>query len=734
MELHPGKVAAVYRGVEQPDPEQTGMRMCQDPELSNAALRAGQSLNTACGVCEKSGQCGYLRQQGYEADLWVLPNQLLFNPRPSWLPDPERIIVDEDFIQAGLAGCDNGYSIRLAISTFDSVPPAFTKGCRGTDEDRIDLGIYRQKILKALAKGEGPLTRKALENVGLSAEDCRQARAIEWQYRMKVKFEGSEKRSEILSAFGDACTFTPGLPKAWELAAKLLDSDNELSPNITIVRGEKMPRGEGTADYLHFKYRKEVSKSYNNKLTILLDATGLAELVRSYYPDVVMVADVAADTPYRYVRQITDRSCAKSMFVFLSDANTADNNVGRLARYLEVEAAKYRGHGEGDIDVLMVCQNDVEQALTSKIDLPRVDIAHFNDIAGSNKWSGVAKLVIVGRTLPPPETVEQLATVLGGRSVASISGAANNWWTFPVPIHKSDGGTEYVMAPRHPDPLVEAVRRSICEGQLLQTEGRGRAVNRTADNSLDVDILTNIPLPILVDETTTWDEILPSPVDVMAARGIVGLDWPTVAAVLPDIFPSSQAAKMWFGRNKAEKDRLMIGEKVTNSYKDVLIGICYPFAEYHLCHYRVAGNRKKRSALVDFHVHPEPGLSLSQLYDHEVEVISAKAINPTPVAYLDPPFEEAVPALPPAVPQVPQLIVENKRLVSPIPEPVTINTSLSGDFLPIDAGYHTILDWVTGGGIPEEDDHSEAIDIWLANGHFRSSANPVAAISHVQCE
>jgi putative DNA primase/helicase len=108
MAFHPDKVAAVYRGVDQPDPEVPDEQMCHDSELSRAAMKAGQSLATACGVCDKSGECGYIRQQNIEADLWVLPHQLLFISRPAWLPEPTTVIVDEDFVQAGLAGCSNG--------------------------------------------------------------------------------------------------------------------------------------------------------------------------------------------------------------------------------------------------------------------------------------------------------------------------------------------------------------------------------------------------------------------------------------------------------------------------------------------------------------------------------------------------------------------------------------------------------------------------------------------------
>ena len=51
----------------------------------------------------------------------------------------------------------------------------------------------------------------------------------------------------------------------------------------------------------------------------------------------------------------------------------------------------------------------------------------------------------------------------------------------------------------HADPIAEAVRWSICEGELIQAMGRGRGVNRTADTPLEIDLLTDVVLPVTVD-------------------------------------------------------------------------------------------------------------------------------------------------------------------------------------------------------------------------------------------
>jgi putative DNA primase/helicase len=110
-------------------------------------------------------------------------------------------------------------------------------------------------------------------------------------------------------------------------------------------------------------------------------------------------------------------------------------------------------------------------------------------------------------------------------------------------IRKRDGTGRRVEGIQHPDGRVEAVRWSICEAELVQAIGRGRGVNRSAENPLQIDIVTNVCLPIEVDETTTWGAIQPSPWEVMGARAAIPLGHADQAACYPDLFGSAKAAE-----------------------------------------------------------------------------------------------------------------------------------------------------------------------------------------------
>jgi putative DNA primase/helicase len=213
--------------------------------------------------------------------------------------------------------------------------------------------------------------------------------------------------------------------------------------------------------------------------------------------------------------------------------------------------------------LLVVAQKTVIEALTPHLPkhIKAIETAHFNALSGMDGWADVRCIVIIGRTQPAPSAIEAMTEVLTGRPPEIIEG--HGWYeksTAALNMHgtgegpcvfsqKGDGGAIIGGTDRHPDPIAEALRWSICEAELIQSMGRGRGVNRTAETPLQVDLLTNVPLPFAIEEAGPFRDFEPSPFDLMAARGLVVPDtgahgvWPMVAAALPDRFPSSDAAR-----------------------------------------------------------------------------------------------------------------------------------------------------------------------------------------------
>lgn len=134
----------------------------------------------------------------------------------------------------------------------------------------------------------------------------------------------------------------------------------------------------------------------------------------------------------------------------------------------------------------------------------------------------------------------------------------------------------------------------------MQAIGRGRGVNRTAADPLDIDIIANVVLPLTVDAAEPWSP--PGEEIEMQIEGIV-LDSPAdMAATWPEIWPSDGAARNWVYRHSgAAADK---GHTVTEPYKDhSYIGFC----DGVRFRYQRPGPRQKwRTGAYDPAVVPDP--------------------------------------------------------------------------------------------------------------------------------
>ena len=184
----------------------------------------------------------------------------------------------------------------------------------------------------------------------------------------------------------------------------------------------------------------------------------------------------------------------------------------------------------------------------------RVEAVHFNALSGLDRWGGIGGMVVLGRTLPAPRTVELIAMALTGRVPAPNPEDAG-WW-YPMTerrLRLADDRTVPLAMEEHADPIAEAVRWSICEGELIQAMGRGRGVNRTAATPLEIDLLTDVVLPVAVDALVPWSDLRPTRRDLMALTGIVLENAADMAACFPELWPTREAAKK-DGQRKGTND------------------------------------------------------------------------------------------------------------------------------------------------------------------------------------
>jgi putative DNA primase/helicase len=150
---------------------------------------------------------------------------------------------------------------------------------------------------------------------------------------------------------------------------------------------------------------------------------------------------------------------------------------------------------------LVVANKAVTDRLAGAHEVPAfVELAHFNALRGLDTYGDVRGLVVLGRPMPAPSDVEMIRGALTG-------------WATPVSLGKvyypgrattlsaRDGSALTVDAEAHPDALTEAVRAAVCEAEIVQAIGRGRAVNRSEENPLAVYVLGNVPLTGMMPDT-----------------------------------------------------------------------------------------------------------------------------------------------------------------------------------------------------------------------------------------
>ncbi len=402
------------------------------------------------------------------------------------------------------------------------------------------------------------MPREAFVSAGLNAAAAANAARQEWmRYTdpgMTPGMTQGERKAARRAAEGNRTI--KRLVMFWNaLAALLRDNGPDTSGWIALEQGYT---DDGLVRALRLMGRANIADRWQVP-TLMLDANFDIDLVRPFCPNVVQTADIPVDAPHQRVVQVTDVSFSKRRLLANEDDDEPDDADAppRQERQPLAETEKKRrnknlrdlhafiaaiGRRYAPGRVLVVVQKQVEEALLKLSTLPpNIELAHHNAVAGIDRWRDVPALVVVGRTAPSPANTERLAEALTGRAVTPITG----WYPRACVVrHMADGTAQEAKADRHPDPLAEAIRRQICEGELLQIIARPRGINRTADNPVDVFILTDVPLPVPVNRALTVDDLNPTPTDLMLAAGGIAFDYPAdAAAAYPPLWATRAAAE-----------------------------------------------------------------------------------------------------------------------------------------------------------------------------------------------
>jgi putative DNA primase/helicase len=547
-----GLSAKVYRGRDAPDPNIPGNmarpkpeqeRMCLEREKVALAQACRQSIDKACCTskheqCASYDKCGYQRQlRGDQPNAWLAAHNMLFHPQKHF-GDIAGVVIDETFYKHGIYGVE----LRRKEEEHDR----FTLDDMAGEHENITAldchSYWRDDLIQILREHPlGGLERARFIDK-IQPEDCSCSIKEEWKIFDKIKFSPQMTSDELAKIKEQLPVILRArwMAGVWRTLRDLLQQEEVAVSGRLVLEKNKA----GKIGLRHRGVREIVEA--RKVPTAILDATlPDVSVLRTWYPQVDVVANIEVEMPHVHIRQVIAAPVSqRKLWGTEKKPAVGEHNLKAIRRYvlqrwLESERQT----------MLVVCQQDAEKWL-KQAGLPDgIAVEHFNNISGLDRYKDVYSLILVGRTIPSPVQVEAYAGALTG--IEPIKTAATGNWYNRVSrgIRLANGSGIGVECDEHPDPVAEAIRLQICEAELVQALGRARGVNRKPDTPLTVDILADVVLPIPVNEVVLWTE--PSAAVEMAVEGIVLAAPKDMAKAWPGIWETARAAKCVLEKIKA---------------------------------------------------------------------------------------------------------------------------------------------------------------------------------------
>lgn len=607
-------IAAVWRGIDRDDPDAPGFKMCRRSETVKEVVKSLGSIAHVCGSAQRGycpyhpavgGTCGYRPQVDQKPKIWVVTHATLTTPPQACMENADALIIDEAL------GIGNYREDDLAISDFLAARKR---------PSRLDAILERAKrALGQIAPGSY-ISRAPFEDEGFTSETCKVALTCEAYgfERVAKTFEPGNDDAAIIikvEAAGAANRVVLTRQAFWRILGKLLEGTAVSSARL------KLLPGDGDAVRVASPWRPHTK--WLDRPVLHIDATLDPTIVAAWLPRFELLADIRVERgegvtvhqviePVSYGRIIPGAGTDKS-----SEKRTSQqNNLQKIMRRIEVSAAEDRRSGgtagcvaPKDLEAMM------EEIWKSWGTRPaNLLTGHFGDLRGRNNLETCRRLIVMSRPEPNASEIERLAGIEFGHHPASELGTGY-YPTRAVALRTGGNSRAVVQEPYHPDAHSMALLRQVRDAEITQAAHRARAVRRGKDRPLVIEIVSSVPVDVVVDQTGTFDDWLEtSPAHLLLARGMWPDDWADKQAVLRDLYPTKQAIRRGFQENPtaAELRRgvelAMSGKDAQTPYIDTLIRGLGSFQDavgWPCFRYRVAGARRSHLIAVDPVLHPD---------------------------------------------------------------------------------------------------------------------------------
>jgi putative DNA primase/helicase len=485
--------AATYQSRGDPFLDEEESALCKNMVEVKHATIAQEPIGTAVCMNTKKGTCcrfyrdcataGYYAQlqRAIEADVVFAAHNFFFQEMPKKLFDNVgTVIIEEDFTSHGYGTID-----RLSIDgLFDGSSLAEHPVLHGKKRAHRmnysatnDLAGLYQKIWRALSDAaEGRITlRAALREQKLTPADIADARTLTWRRKRPAQmYPGmSPARREELAELAKHHLTLPKIATTLHALEKLA-RESEGPPDL--FTGAET--SNGAFSFSGGRYTVHGLKTPNDWLSelpvLILSATARPDLVQKFFPDVEVVAPPAPALPYQIVHQR------------LGPAGKSAMTRGKLAD-LVVEVRLIAATGK---TVLVLVHKDHEAAFRG---IPGVSTLHHGDVDGDDDYRDVDVVFQIGAPFAPPAAVARQASAELGRYLEEQKSVRT-----PCAALMTDGSGVAFERLAYENPAMQRVHAGTYDNAFVQGLGRGRGINRTAANPVEIIIHGNVPLPFPV--------------------------------------------------------------------------------------------------------------------------------------------------------------------------------------------------------------------------------------------
>lgn len=554
----------VVRGRSQPRPEADG-RMCTKHEVAEAVASLGENVSDSLcrtrtkgeeRVCPFYAECAYVRQlreiKGGRGRLLIGTHSYL-DRRPDVLQESKIgiLVVDESHWQ-GLVS-----SSTVDLARFAQGRAIGTRGFQRRDDE----GAIEHQARKAEADTKffdaildvRDLTQRAIDErrqptiaefkaLGFDRERLGFLQKAEWSRHEEIDLTPDmpiEVQRERLAAAVQR--EIPGFARVWKTLWAEVESGRDGELHGLRIDPDALRR-DGSA---FVAIRLDVSRNprFLAVPALLIDGSADEAITERFWAGARFVT-IAAEWS-RNVRIVQAVDKTGSMHSLRGERRIED--IRWLCRKAVDETAAAWRNDEAARPVLITVK---ALADTLRQEGGRasygIDIEHYGAIRGIDRYKNSAAVILGGRIEPSPAEIERLTRAIWHASPDPIRTLSAEESVRGLPkgvgeIRRRDGTSISVATNYHPDPRCMRILRAVRDGELVQAMARIRPVHRSTPCT--VVVLTNVPLPVPVDTTLTWDEIVPCPFERARLTGFLPDSLADLAAAHPTLFASHAAAR-----------------------------------------------------------------------------------------------------------------------------------------------------------------------------------------------